>query len=254
MPSMKRTAAADTAQATADMLASLAVPDSTLASLPEELLQQLAQLPVMELPAGTPVFDRDGRCAGFPLLLSGSVRVFRPFANGRSIELYRVTRSEICILSLSCLLGNESYPACGVTAETTRMVVMSPAMFDNWMASAAPFRNAMFRKLGERLVNVMMLLEEVVTMRLDARLAASLLAHLEANGGENGGKSSGEDGGDTAIRLTHQQLADELGTVREMVSRVLDDFARQGMVALGRGRIDVADATRLRKLADTRPT
>ena len=244
MPSTTRTAAAaDTAaQATAGMLASLAGPESTLASLPEELLQQLAQLPVIELPAGTPVFDRDGRCAGFPLLLSGSVRVFRPFANGRSIELYRVTRSEICILSLSCLLGNESYPACGVSAEPTRMVVMPPSMFDNWMASAAPFRNAMFRKLGERLVNVMMLLEEVVTMRLDARLAASLLAHLEASGG------------DTAIRLTHQQLADELGTVREMVSRVLDDFARQGMVALGRGRIDVADAGRLRKLADTRPT
>jgi CRP/FNR family transcriptional regulator len=237
MPSTTRdAAAADTAQATADMLASLAVPDSTLASLPQDLLQQLAQLPVIELPAGTPVFDRNGRCAGFPLLLAGCVRVFRPFANGRSIELYRVTRSEICILSLSCLLGSDAYPACGVTAEPTRMVMMPPAMFDAWMASDASFRNAMFRKLGERLVNVMTLLEEVVTMRLDARLAAALLAHSEAACSDT-------------IRLTHQQLADELGTVREMVSRVLDDFARQGLVSLGRGRIEVADAARLGKLA-----
>lgn len=210
------------------------------ATLPQQLLRQLAQLPVVELPAGAPVFDRNARCGGFPLLLSGAVRVFRPLANGRSIELYRVAPSEPCILSLGCMLGGGAYPACGITAEPTTMVVMPPPMFDECMATVVPFRTAMFRMLGERLVNVMLLVEEVATLRLDARLAAVLLAH------------SAHNGGSAPILVTHQQLADELGTVREMISRLLDDFARQQMLVLGRGRIEVIAPRQLRQLADAR--
>lgn len=213
---------------------------SLQASLPQHLLSQLEQLPVIELPAGAQVFDRSARCGGFPLLLTGAVRVFRPLANGRSIELYRVAPSEPCILSLGCLLGGGAYPACGITAEPTTMVVMSPSMFDECMAEVVPFRTVMFRMLGERLVNVMLLVEEVATLRLDARLAAALLTHAALKGGA------------APILITHQQLADELGTVREMISRLLDDFARQGMLALGRGRIEVTAPQQLRQLADTR--
>lgn len=212
---------------------------SLLATLPEHLLIKFAQLPVIALPASTPVFERNARCSGFPLLLTGSVRVFRPLANGRNIELYRVGPSEPCILSLGCLLGGDAYPAFGATAEQTTMVVMPPPMFEECMATEAPFRSAMFRILGERLVNVMLLVEEVVTLRLDARLAAALLArNVDSNG--------------APIQVTHQQLADELGTVREMISRVLDDFARQQMLILGRGRIELLEPEQLRQLADAR--
>jgi CRP/FNR family transcriptional regulator, anaerobic regulatory protein len=210
-----------------------------LATLPQPLLQQLAQLPLVQLAAGTPVFERHARCGGFPLLLSGAVRVFRPLANGRSIELYRVAPDQPCILSLGCLLGGDAYPACGITAEPTTMVIMPPQMFDECMATVAPFRTALFRLLGERLVNVMLLVEEVATLRLDARLAAALLAHAAHHG-------------NAPIPVTHQQLADELGTVREIISRLLDDFARQQMLLLGRGRIEVIAAGKLRQLADAR--
>ena len=210
--------------------------------LPDHLLRQLEQLPVIALAAGTQVFDRSARCGGFPLLLSGAVRVFRPLANGRSIELYRVAPSEPCILSLGCLLGGDPYPACGVTAAPTTMVVMPPSMFDECMATVAPFRSMMFRMLGERLVNVMLLVEEVSSLRLDVRLAAALLAHHALKGGAE----------PITIPITHQQLADELGTVREMISRLLDDFSRQHLLALGRGRIEVLDPQRLRQLADAR--
>ncbi len=221
------------------MLAALSSPQSMLASLPQPLLRELAQLPVIELPTGAPVFDRSARCRGFPLLLAGAVRVYRPLANGRSIELYRVAPSEACILSLGCLLGGDAYPACGVTCEPTTMVVMPPPMFEQWMATVAPFRSAMFRMLGERLVNVMLLVEEVSTLRLDVRLAAALLAHDAQQGG-------------AVIPITHQQLADELGTVREMISRLLDEFARQGMLVLARGRIEVIARQQLRRLAEAR--
>ncbi len=207
-----------------------------LQSLPLHVLQTLSAQPVIELPSGTQVFEKSNDCAGFPIILSGSVRVFKHLVNGRRIELYRVTPEEPCILSLGCLLGGGRYPASGITFGPTRMVLMPSAMFSECLAIDAVFRNAMFRALGDRLIHTMDLVEEIVTLRLDMRLAAALLDY-DGNG---------------HIAVTHQQLADELGTVREMVSRLLDDFAQQGLVILGRGKIQIADPARLRTLATTR--
>lgn len=212
-----------------------------LRSLPQDLLAQLAAQPVIALPSATRVFERSAECAGFPIILSGSVRVFRDLANGRRIELYRVTPDEPCILSLGCLLGEGRYPASGITASPTSMIVMSHALFNQCLAEHSGFRTAIFRALGDRLVNTMELVEEVVTLRLDVRLAAALLAH-------DGPSTDGVK----QIVVTHQELADELGTVREMISRVLDDFAQQGLVLLGRGRIQVLDPDRLGVLAAIR--
>lgn len=214
-----------------------------LQSLPPAVLKQLSTLPVLELPGGTQVFETRMRCTGFPIILSGAVRVFRHLANGRRIELYRVTPDEACILSLGCLLGGGAYPAAGVTWGATRMIVMPPALFNECLAVDERFRTAIFRALGDRLVHTMELVEEVTTLRLDVRLASALLAHMqEAKAGD----------GRPTIAVTHQELADELGTVREMVSRLLDDFAEQGMVELGRGRIRICDGAKLQALAATR--
>lgn len=214
-----------------------------LQSLPPAVLDRLAAQPVMELPSGTQVFEKSADCAGFPILLSGMVRVYKHLANGRRIELYRVTPSEPCILSLGCLLGDSRYPASGITHGPTRMIVMPPAAFNQCLAEHAGFRTAIFRALGDRLVNTMELVEEIATLRLDVRLAAALLAHV--------GTAPGPDG-TLQIAMTHQELADELGTVREMISRLLDDFAQQGTVVLGRGRIRIVDPARLKALANTR--
>lgn len=215
-----------------------------LRSLPQAVLTQLSAQPPIDLPGGTQVFETSASCGGFPVLLSGTVRVFKHLANGRRIELYRVTPSEPCILSLGCLLGGGKYPASGVTHGGTRLIVMPPALFRECLAANEAFRNEIFRVLGDRLVNTMELVEEVATLRLDVRLAASLLAHLE-------GDAKGMPA-EAQIAITHQELADELGTVREMISRVLDDFAHQGIVVLGRGRLQIADPERLRRLATSR--
>jgi CRP/FNR family transcriptional regulator, anaerobic regulatory protein len=210
-----------------------------LRTLPAAVLAQLAAQPVTELPGGTRVFETSSPCGGFPILLSGTVRVFKQLANGRRIELYRVTPDQPCILSLGCMLGGGRYPAGGVTYGPTRMIVMPPGLFNQCLANDEAFRTAIFRALGDRLINTMELVEEIATLRLDVRLAGALLAHHAAQGGEQ-------------IAVTHQDLADELGTVREMVSRVLDDFAQQGLVEPGRGRLRIVDTARLRRLADTR--
>lgn len=222
---------------------SLLAAQPLLQSLSSAVLSQLAAQPVIELPSGTRVFETSGECAAFPVILSGTVRVFKHLANGRRIELYRVTPNEPCILSLGCLLGGSRYPASGITHGATRLIVMPAALFNQCLAEDAGFRTVIFRALGDRLVNTMELVEEVATLRLDVRLAAALLAHesLDANPADA-----------VHIAVTHQELADELGTVREMISRLLDDFAQQGLVVLGRGRIQIANRDKLRILAATR--
>jgi CRP/FNR family transcriptional regulator, anaerobic regulatory protein len=215
-----------------------------LQALPPAATKQLSALPVLELSGGMQVFEAHMKCPGFPIILSGTVRVFKHLANGRRIELYRVTPDEPCILSLGCLLGDSQYPAAGITAGPTRIIVMPPALFNDCLASDERFRTSIFRALGDRLVNTMELVEEVATLKLDVRLATALLEHeMSARPGPDGRRF---------IAMTHQDLADELGTVREMISRLLDDFEGQGMVALGRGRIAICDGMKLRALADMR--
>lgn len=225
-----------------DALASL-LSQPLLHALPETILSQLVLLPIAELPAGVQVFDRHVRCGGFPVILSGEVRVFRNLANGRRIELYRVAPDEPCILSLGCLLGGDEYPASGITTRPTRMIVMPPVLFNQCLDIVPAFRSAIFHALGERLVNVMSLVEEITTLKLDVRLASALLQHAGL------GRDAATASQNNPIAITHQQLADELGTVREMISRLLDEFARNRLVKLARGRIEIADPKGMRALA-----
>jgi CRP/FNR family transcriptional regulator len=183
------------------------------------------------VPAGTVLFEESAPCAGFPLVLSGEVRVARGTPGGRSLELYRVGPGEICVVSVSALVGHAALPAHGVAAKASELVLLSAATFEAWMAHA-PFRQHVFGLLSERLVEVIGLAEAVAFQRLDQRLAAALLGH------------------GAVLRATHQALADELGTVREIVSRLLRRFERAGWLALGRERIEVRDAEALRRLAN----
>lgn len=203
-----------------------------LAGLPEAAFETLcAQSAALRVARGETLFDQRSPCRAFPLLLEGSIRVARIAASGREIALYRVAPGEACVLSSSCLLGHREYGARG-SAETDCVLVALPqAAFDALVAANAGFREYVFGLLGERMRELMELVDAVAFHRLDQRLAALLL------------------GKGRTVRATHQQLADELGSVREIVSRILSHFADAGLVALGRERIDVLDAPGLRKIA-----
>ena len=201
-----------------------------LAGLPAtELDSLLASAMVLPLPAGAVVFDENQPCQGFPLLLSGSVRVIKASANGRELQLYRVCAGESCILTSSCLLGHSAYHARGITEQDTEMVVLPPASFKTLIASHAAFRDYIFGLFSERLTDLMQLVTAVAFQKLDQRLAALLI------------------GKPTPLRTTHQALADELGSAREMVSRLLKGFAEQGWVKLGREQIEVTDPAALKR-------
>jgi CRP/FNR family transcriptional regulator len=194
------------------------------------LAAALAQAQIVDLPAGTCVFAEGAACRQFPLVLSGSIRVAK-VGEGRELQLYRVGPGESCVLTSSCLVGASDYPATGVVESDARLVVLPRAVFEQLIAQHAPFRQYVFGLFAERLTEMMSLVEAVAFHKLDRRLAAALLGH---------GK---------VIEATHQQLADELGSVREIVTRVLRSFADRGLVRLGRGSIEMLDAPGLRKIA-----
>ena len=215
----------------ADAASLLALYPAT-AALPESLrTPALARdaLPV-SVPAGTVLFDEGSPCQGFPFVLAGEVRVARGAPNGRSLELYRVRPGEFCVVSASCLFGRHAMPAYGLATMATELLMLAPAGFERWTADAA-FRRHVFGVFADRLTDLMALAEAVAFQRLDQRLAALLVAQ------------------GPVLRLTHQALADELGTVREIVTRLLRRFAEAGHVSLGRERIEVLDTAALQALA-----
>ena len=184
----------------------------------------------MRVPAGAMLFDDRQACEGFPFVVEGTVRVSKCAPSGRELPLYRVGPGETCIISSSCLLGHEDYNARGVTESDTLLMLLPKAVFDEMMGER-PFRDFVFHLFAERIADLMQLIEEVAFRKLDQRLAALLL------------------GKGRVLHVTHQQLADELGSVREIVSRLLKGFAEQGFVRLAREQVEIIDAAGLRQLA-----
>ena len=188
----------------------------------------------LRVPAGATLFDEGAPCQGFPMVLAGEVRVARGSPQGRSLELYRVTPGEVCVASTSCLFSHGLLAAHGIAAQPSDLVVLSPHGFERWTAHE-PFRRFVFGVFADRLAELMALAEAVAFQRLDQRLAGTLLGH------------------GAIVQATHQALADELGTVREIVTRLLKRFERQGWVRVGRERVELLDAAALRALAAGAP-
>jgi CRP/FNR family transcriptional regulator len=203
-----------------------------LDALPREVLDDIvAEGTLMRVPAGEVMFDDSQPCRAFPLLLEGSVRVTKQAPNGREMQLYRVFPGEACILSSSCLLGHAPYSATGVTETPAVILALAAPLFDRLIGQHPAFRKYVFGLFAERITDLMQLVEAVAFQRLDQRLAALLL------------------GKGRVIHTTHQQLADEIGSVREIITRLLRRFADQGLVALSREQIEIRDAAGLRAVA-----
>ena len=204
-----------------------------LGGLPAARLDALLQpQAIMQLPAGTQVFAEHQPCQGFPLLIEGSIKVIKLASSGRELMLYRVQPGGSCIISSSCLLGHTAYNARGIAETPLTLLILPISEFSRLMLEDPPFRDFVFHLFAERIGELMQLVEEVAFSRLDQRLARLLLARNE-----------------TVLGVTHQQLADELGSVREIVSRLLKGFAAQGLVVLGREQLTVSDRAGLQKLA-----
>lgn len=204
-----------------------------LARLPAALWQRIVnEGEYREVPGGSVVFDEHAPCRGLPLILTGDLRVLQRGANGREVVLYDAQQGESCLLSASCLIGAIRYTATAVAKEPLEMVLLPATTFTALLDASPEFRRYLFAGFGARLGVLMQVVEAVVFQRLDQRLATRLLAR-----------------GAQHVDATHQALADELGSVREIVTRMLRSFEEHGWVELGRERIVIRNRDALAKLA-----
>lgn len=187
---------------------------------------------IVEAPIGTIGYREGGVCGAYVMRLAGQSRVYKMSASGREILLYRVAAGETCVITTTCLLGNSNYPASTIVEEPIRDVIIPTAAFNQLMIDSAIFRRFVMTNYGALISDLIVLLDEVAFHSLDARLAKLLL-----------------DANNTTISRTHQLMADELGTAREVVSRQLKRFEQKSWVALGRGHVEISNRAALEKLA-----
>lgn len=217
------------------MLAALLPHFPALEALDAEARRRLeAGLRAVRLPEGSALFAEGGACEAFLLLTAGRVRVCKVAETGREIVLYRVEPGQTCVLTTACLLSEGIYGAEGLAETPVEGFALAPAAFHDLMGTSAAFRRFVFSAYATRVDDLLLLIEEVAFGRIDQRLAALLTGLADASG---------------AVVATHQDLAVELGSAREVVSRQLKDFERRGWVSLARGRVELRDAAALAGLA-----
>ncbi len=192
---------------------------------------------VVSLPAGAVIFGPGQPPQNYLLLVKGTVRVHQLSETGREIVLYRVTAGESCAMTTACLIGDDVYQAEGVAETDIEAVVLPRDAFDEAISKSPEFRRFVFAALSSRMTHLFKLIEEVAFSRIDIRLAQRLLDLA---------------GGGDRVPMTHQQLASELGTAREVISRQLNEFQRRGWVATARGELTLVDPPALRRLAEGR--
>lgn len=197
---------------------------------PESAREIRAAGTVARLPAGSDVFAEGDRVEAIALLLSGVVRVYVIGASGREITLYRFGPGQSCVLTAGAILNRKTFPAIATVEEDAEALLIPSETFRDLVHRSALWRDFVVDLLSERLASVLSVLDEVAFRRLDARVAALLLAHARRA---------------RSVRITHQQIAAELGTSREVVSRVLARFARSGLIRPSRGEIEVLDVPAL---------
>lgn len=196
-----------------------------LSSLSADLREALvARSTVVRVPAGRVIFGPGKSPDNLLLLLEGTVRVSQTSESGREIVLYRVEAGQSCVLTTACLMAHEDYAAEGIAETDVEAVAIPRSVFDDLIVRSADFRTFVFTAYSRRITDLFRVIDEVAFGRIDVRLGQRL-ASMAASTPE--------------IKVTHQQLATELGTAREVVSRQLQEFQRRGWIALSRGTVTV---------------
>ncbi len=192
-----------------------------------QLIREFQQVAFLaRIPAGQDVFLEGDRVDAIALLISGVVRVYKIGETGREITLYRFGNGESCILTANAILSQKTFPAIATVEKDAEAVMIPADTFREWVRRYDPWREFVFDLLSERLSTVMAVVEEVVFQRMDRRVASLLLDKFIAG---------------QPVKITHHEIAAELGSSREVISRILEDFSQKGWVEVGRGIVDILD-------------
>ncbi|MET0089692.1 MAG: Crp/Fnr family transcriptional regulator [Candidatus Thiodiazotropha sp.] len=191
---------------------------------------------LINLPAAQPICQQGSQCSHLALVLSGQARVYKIGDNGREITLYRIGPGESCILTASCIVNGQPLPAFAVSEEPIEAVLINPADVVRWSDETPAWRKYLFSLVSSRLSEVIGIVEEIAFRRVDTRLASYLVQNTEP--------------ARERIEQTHQAIASDLGTSREVVSRVLKDLEQRRLILIQRGAIQILDRPNLTALSN----
>jgi CRP/FNR family transcriptional regulator, anaerobic regulatory protein len=192
----------------------------------------LSSIRYRDIEAGATILREGQSCASVPFVMAGSIRVFKAAESGREITLYRIERGQSCILSSGCgnasgaAAGIAAFPATAVAEKATRAAFMPHETVRRLLAEGASFRDYVLDQYSARMAGVIELVEEVAFRHLDERLRQWLAERSAASN-------------DRRVAATHQEIADQLGSSREVVSRILKDWEQRGALELSRGAIGI---------------
>ena len=189
----------------------------------------------IELPAGVSICDEGQQCAQLAMLLDGVGRVYKLSPGGREVTLYRIDAGEACVLTASCIMNEDDFPAMAVTETPVRAIVVSPQKVRSWICAETQWQHFIFGLLSHRLASIISVVEEVAFKRIDVRLAEKFARCLAR--------------GERSLQVTHAELAADLGSSREVVSRILKDFSERGLIETGRGSILLTDRQAIEQLS-----
>lgn len=190
------------------------------------LFMQTATL--AEIPNQHRFMEEGMNCSGLALITEGKVRVYKLGESGREITLYRLGTGESCVLTTSCIMSKTPFPAIAITESPVTALIIPTEVVRKWVDEHKIWRQFIFNLVSQRLTDVITVIEEIAFRRMDARLASYLLEQtLDKN---------------SEFHVTHQAIATELGTAREVISRLLKDFETAGAIAISRGTITLKAA------------
>lgn len=191
---------------------------------------------LVQIPAHQFICLEGNKCSGIPMVLEGRARVYKLSESGREITLYRVEPGDSCILTASCIMSGIEFPAFVATETDVEAIVIPSAVLHRWVNQYKVWSEFLWTMLASRFAEVISLVEEVAFQRVDKRTADYLLHAADADG---------------IIKKTHQDIATDIGTSREVISRILKEFEHGGLVTLSRGEIHADDLQELRRTAST---
>lgn len=175
-----------------------------------------------EMTAGDMIFGTHDKCESIPMVLKGSLRLFRTSDEGREMTSYYITPGNICILAALCTMGNIEYDFSAQADDDTLMAMLGPESFKYLMDTSNVFKNYVFLEMADKLLSAFSLIEDIKFTKIEDRIMAYLLKNSDENG---------------ELEIIHENLAVNIGTVREVVSRQLKKMEKKGMLVLQRGKI-----------------
>ena len=188
-----------------------------------------------EVKKGTLLHDGSNECTGLLLVRAGQLRAYILSDEGREITIYRLFDRDMCLFSASCIMRSIQFDITVEAEKDTEIWVIPACLYQNLMEESLPLANYSHNLITSHLSEVMWLMEQIMWKSFDKRLAKFLLEEAAVEGSNS-------------LKITHERIANHLGTAREVVTRMLRYFQSEGMVKLTRGTVDITDEKKLRKL------